>query len=122
MLVADGAKNHLERRDGGPDGRRRKGFARARMRESSGVPSDSARGPSGTRRESFASRPGAGVARTRLSLENRCIRETPGDALEIGKHAVSSFCVQTSKRGGKEMIVGHRANSPSGEMPSGALS
>src|ERR1700758_2342589 len=43
-----------------------------------------------------------------------CMRETPRNALEIGKHAIAPFGVQLGKRGGKEMIVGHRAKSPSG--------
>jgi hypothetical protein len=33
-----------------------------------------------------------------------CVRETPGHALEIGKHAVAPFGEQASKRRGKEMI------------------
>ena len=43
-----------------------------------------------------------------------CVREAPSDPLEIGKHAVAPFLVQAGKRGGKEMIIGHSAKSPSG--------
>src|SRR5262249_25626908 len=39
--------------------------------------------------------------------------KAPGDALEIGKHAVAPFLVQAGKRGRKEMIIGHGAKSPS---------
>src|SRR5262245_53526107 len=37
----------------------------------------------------------------------QCVREAPGDALEICKHAVAPFLVQPGKRGGKEMIIDH---------------
>jgi len=37
------------------------------------------------------------------------VGKTPGDALEIGKHAVTLFLVQAGNRGGKEMVIGHRA-------------
>jgi hypothetical protein len=39
------------------------------------------------------------------------MRETPGDALEIGKNAVASFVVQAGKRGGKETIIDHEQTS-----------
>src|SRR5262249_56657046 len=39
-----------------------------------------------------------------------CMRETPGDALEIGKHAIAPFGVQAGKRRGKETIIGHGAD------------
>jgi hypothetical protein len=42
-----------------------------------------------------------------------CIRETPGNALDIGEHAVAPFSVKASKRRGKEMIIVHR-NCPPG--------
>src|SRR5262249_20770914 len=42
------------------------------------------------------------------------VGKTPGDALEVGKHAVAPFLVQAGKRSRKEMIVGHGAKSPSG--------
>src|SRR5262245_17554364 len=45
-----------------------------------------------------------------------CVREPPGDTLEIGKDAVAPLVVQAGKRDGKEMIIDHRA------MLSGALS
>ena len=36
-----------------------------------------------------------------------CMRETPGNPLEIGKHSVAPFLAQAGKRGRKEMIIGH---------------
>src|SRR5262249_51399976 len=42
-----------------------------------------------------------------------CMRETPGDALEIGKHAVAPFLLQPGERDGKEMVIVHSARSPS---------
>ena len=43
-----------------------------------------------------------------LGMQDR-MGKTPGDPLEIGEHAIAPFLVQTGKRGGKEMIIGHRA-------------
>src|SRR5262249_44841948 len=43
-----------------------------------------------------------------------CVREAPSDPLDIGKHPIAAFLVQAGKRGGKEMIIGHGAKSPSG--------
>ncbi|WP_229157784.1 hypothetical protein, partial [Bradyrhizobium brasilense] len=40
------------------------------------------------------------------------MRETSGDALEIGKHTVATLGVQASKCCGKEMIVSHRKSPP----------
>src|SRR4051794_27871286 len=36
------------------------------------------------------------------------MRETPGNALEICKHAVAPFLVQLGERSSEEMIIGHR--------------
>src|SRR5215469_3576002 len=41
------------------------------------------------------------------------VGKTPGDALEVGKHAVAPFLVQAGKCGEKEMIIGHMAKSSS---------
>src|SRR6516162_3237546 len=43
-----------------------------------------------------------------------CVWEMPGNALEIGKHAVALFLVQLRKRARKEITIFHRANSASG--------
>src|SRR5262245_62104426 len=45
-----------------------------------------------------------------------CMGKTPGNALEIGKHAVAPFGVQASKRGGKEMIIGHESTPEPGPV------
>src|SRR6516225_9096026 len=52
-------------------------------------------------------------ARTLWRMPRR-MRKSPRDALEIGKHAVAPFLLQARKHGGKEMIIGHGAKSPSG--------
>src|SRR5262249_4899117 len=37
------------------------------------------------------------------------VGKTPGDALEIGKHAVAPFLLQAGKPSGNETIIGHGA-------------
>src|SRR5262249_342865 len=39
-----------------------------------------------------------------------CVRESPSDALEIGKYAIAPFVTQAGKRCGKEIIVSHRGD------------